>query len=161
MLSHKLSNQESLRKFLKHLPFMTSTQPTNQKANFDTCARKLRKNSYKAFHIKIDFTKSCQFVYKLRIINKRMYRWMFLHHRWTLRKDYPYSELFWSAFFPHFPAFRLNTKIYGVRLWFYVFVNPQIYNHYIILEVIICYHENIINTCYYCSFFRAILPRQY
>ena len=26
-----------------------------------------------------------------------------------LRKKCPYSELFWSAFFPHFLAFRLNT----------------------------------------------------
>ena len=28
----------------------------------------------------------------------------------TLRKRYPYSELFWSAFSPHFPAFRLNME---------------------------------------------------
>ena len=28
----------------------------------------------------------------------------------ALRKKCPYSELFWSAFFPHFPAFGLNTK---------------------------------------------------
>ena len=32
----------------------------------------------------------------------------------TLRKKCPYSELFWSAFFPHFPAFGLNTERYGV-----------------------------------------------
>ena len=29
-------------------------------------------------------------------------------------KKCPYSELFWSAFFPHFPAFRLNTERYCV-----------------------------------------------
>ena len=34
----------------------------------------------------------------------------FWRHKETLRKKYPYSELFWSAFFPHFPAFRLNTE---------------------------------------------------
>ena len=28
----------------------------------------------------------------------------------SLRKKCPYSELFWSAFFPHFPAFGLNTE---------------------------------------------------
>ena len=33
-----------------------------------------------------------------------------------LRKMYPYSELFWSAFFSYFPAFGLNTKRYGVSL---------------------------------------------
>ena len=34
----------------------------------------------------------------------------------TLRKKCPYSELFWSKFFPHFPAFGLNTERYGVSL---------------------------------------------
>ena len=34
----------------------------------------------------------------------------------TLRKTFPYLELFWSAFFPHFPAFGVNTKRYGVSL---------------------------------------------
>ena len=36
----------------------------------------------------------------------------------SLRKKNPYSELFWSAFFPHFPAFGLNTSIspYSVRM---------------------------------------------
>ena len=34
----------------------------------------------------------------------------------TLRKKCPYLELFWSAFFPHFPAFGLNTERYSVSL---------------------------------------------
>ena len=34
----------------------------------------------------------------------------------TLRKKSPYSELFWSAFFPHFPAFGLDTERYGLSL---------------------------------------------
>ena len=38
---------------------------------------------------------------------------------WTLRKKCPYSELFWSAFFPHFPAFRLTTE------WYIVFLRNQ------------------------------------
>ena len=29
------------------------------------------------------------------------------------RKKCPYSKLFWSAFLLHFPAFELNTEIYG------------------------------------------------
>ena len=33
-----------------------------------------------------------------------------------LHKKSPYSELFWSAFFPHFPAFGLNTERYCVSL---------------------------------------------
>ena len=33
-----------------------------------------------------------------------------------LRKICPYLELFWSAFFLHFPAFGLNTERYGVSL---------------------------------------------
>ena len=28
----------------------------------------------------------------------------------------PYLELFWSAFFPHFPAFGLKTERYGVSV---------------------------------------------
>ena len=32
----------------------------------------------------------------------------------ALRKKCPYSELFWSAFFPNFPAFGLNTERYRV-----------------------------------------------
>ena len=31
----------------------------------------------------------------------------------SLRKTSPYSESFWSAFFPDFPAFGLNTKRYS------------------------------------------------
>ena len=34
----------------------------------------------------------------------------------ALRKKRPYSELFWSAFFPHFSAFGLNTDKYSVSL---------------------------------------------
>ena len=34
----------------------------------------------------------------------------------TLRKKSPYSELFWSAFFPYFPAFGLNNSEYGLFL---------------------------------------------
>ena len=30
-----------------------------------------------------------------------------------MSKKCPYSELFWSAFFPHFLALGLNTKRYG------------------------------------------------
>ena len=33
-----------------------------------------------------------------------------------LRGKWPCSELFWSAFFPHFPAFGLNTERYSVSL---------------------------------------------
>ena len=33
---------------------------------------------------------------------------------YALRKKCPYSELFWSAFFPNFPAFGLNTERYRV-----------------------------------------------
>ena len=29
---------------------------------------------------------------------------------YALRKKFSYSELLWSAFFPHFPAFRLNIR---------------------------------------------------
>ena len=32
----------------------------------------------------------------------------------TLRKKCPFSELFLSAFFPHFPAFGLNTERYFI-----------------------------------------------
>ena len=32
----------------------------------------------------------------------------------TLHKMYPYQELFWSAFSPHFPAFGLNTERYCI-----------------------------------------------
>ena len=34
--------------------------------------------------------------------------------KYTLRKKSPYSELFWSAFFPAFPVFGLNTERYRV-----------------------------------------------
>ena len=36
----------------------------------------------------------------------------------TLRKKCLFSELFWSALFPHFPAFGLNTERYGVSFLF-------------------------------------------
>ena len=34
----------------------------------------------------------------------------------ALFKKCPYSELFWSAFFPHFSAFGLNMERYGLPL---------------------------------------------
>ena len=34
--------------------------------------------------------------------------------KFTLRKNCPYSELFWSTFFPHFPSFRLTMERYSV-----------------------------------------------
>ena len=34
----------------------------------------------------------------------------------SLRKKTSYSELFWSAFSPHFPAFGVNTERYSVSL---------------------------------------------
>ena len=34
----------------------------------------------------------------------------------SLRRKSPYSELFWSVFFPHFPAFGLNTERYEISL---------------------------------------------
>ena len=34
----------------------------------------------------------------------------------SLRKKCPYSELFWSAFSPHFPAFGLNAERYRLSL---------------------------------------------
>ena len=39
-----------------------------------------------------------------------------LDHLYTLRKKYSYSELFWSVFFPDFPAFGLNTERCSVAL---------------------------------------------
>ena len=36
--------------------------------------------------------------------------YMNLAHRVSLRKKSPYSDLFWSAFFPDFLAFGLNTE---------------------------------------------------
>ena len=33
---------------------------------------------------------------------------------YTLRKKCPYSELYWSILFLHFPVFELNTERYGV-----------------------------------------------
>ena len=44
----------------------------------------------------------------------RCIRCKFVYLYSTLRKKPPYSELFWSTFFPHFPAFGLNTERYSV-----------------------------------------------
>ena len=34
----------------------------------------------------------------------------------SLRKKSPCSKFFWSAFFPHFPAFGLNTEKVTLRI---------------------------------------------
>ena len=39
-----------------------------------------------------------------------------LHLNIALRKKWLYSELFWSAIFPHFAAFGLNTERYKVGM---------------------------------------------
>ena len=41
----------------------------------------------------------------------------FIIHSASLRKKYTYSELFWSAFFPHFLTFGLNTEKYRHSDW--------------------------------------------
>ena len=46
----------------------------------------------------------------------RCIRCKFVYLYSTLRKKPPYSELFWSTLFPHFPAFGLNTERYSVSL---------------------------------------------
>ena len=53
---------------------------------------------------------------KFTIINCKTKCWSYCHN--ALRKKSPYSELFWSAFFPHFCAFGLNTERspYSVRM---------------------------------------------
>ena len=51
-----LGNQEILKKCLKYLDFMASTQPVTWKINFDSCARKLQKISGETFHFKTYFT---------------------------------------------------------------------------------------------------------
>ena len=40
---------------------------------------------------------------------------IFPHSDW-IRRDTSYSKLFWSVFFPQFPAFGLNTESYFVSL---------------------------------------------
>ena len=53
--------------------------------------------------------KSMKFILRTNVLAKSC-------TRYTLRKKPPYSELFWSAFFPYFPAFGLNTERYSVSL---------------------------------------------
>ena len=48
---------------------------------------------------------------KLLFLNKKMIP----SELSVLRKKCPYSELFWSAFVPHFPAFGLNTESYSIQ----------------------------------------------
>ena len=47
---------------------------------------------------------------------KLLKSWLQIFWKQALCKKSPYSELFCSAFFPHFPAFQLNTEGYGVSL---------------------------------------------
>ena len=51
------------------------------------------------------------YFYKLNLrIVSSLYFWYTWHsHVSTLRKRSPYSNLFWSAFFPHFPVFSSNA----------------------------------------------------
>ena len=43
--------------------------------------------------------------------NKKVLNLESLHTVFSLRKKCLYSELFWSAFFPHFSAFGLNISL--------------------------------------------------
>ena len=36
------------------------------------------------------------------------------------RRKFSYSELYWSAFFPHFPAFDLNKEKYSALIGLHV-----------------------------------------
>ena len=49
-------------------------------------------------------------IHEILFINEKNVSW----RKQSLRKKCPYSELFWSAFFPHFPTFGLNTERYEV-----------------------------------------------
>ena len=73
--------------------------------------------------------KFCEFIEKFGLYfflnffcNKILYdlllprtNFMFAKNQISCKKG-PYSELLWSAFFPHFPAFGLNTEKYEVSL---------------------------------------------
>ena len=66
----------------------------------------------------------------------------------TLRKKCPYSELFWSPCFSHFPSFGLNTEIYEVSVFSpnagkrgkNVDQNNYEYGHFLRGEMIIYFH---------------------
>ena len=48
--------------------------------------------------------------------NKKVLNLESLHTVFSLRKKCLYSELFWSAFFPHFSAFGLNIRKIRTRI---------------------------------------------
>ena len=94
-----------LLKKLKHWHFFNESHISNKKisitmANFIVIIRKFFAINFTKFHICMN---------------------VLLTFEWfvALSEKCPYSELFWSAFFPHFPAFGLNTeryKVYDVSL---------------------------------------------
>ena len=50
----------------------------------------------------------------LKYVDRKVELWIKKPLKDALRKKKSYLELFWSAFFPHFPAFGVNTEIYSV-----------------------------------------------
>ena len=80
-----------------------------------------RKKLFTAYYEKL-------IAYKINSVFPKMF---FLTNN-PLRKICPYSELFWSAFFPHFPEFGRNTERYPHSDWIQrntPYVNTKRYPH--------------------------------
>ena len=78
-------------------------------------------------------------------------------HWRALRKNCLHSELFWSAFFPHFPAFRRSTETEYLSVFSpnagNVSQNNSEYGHFIHNGLLLCF----CNCCVFISFL-IILP---
>ena len=69
-----------------------------------------------------------------------------------MRKKSPYSELFWSAFFPHFPAFGPNAEKCGKNMD----QNNSEYGHFLRTE---CFHQISGGKGFYSKIIHKILEK--
>ena len=77
------------------------------------------------------------------------------NNSYKLCKKCPYSELFWSAFFPHFLAFRLNTLSVFSPMRENADQNNSEYGHFLRSRKLT--HTNAISNGFFQKLFRALL----
>ena len=70
---------------------------------------KVTESTVSLFFLQFSYTYNPAFYFNIGI---KLRRHISFFSTCSRRKKSPYSELFWSAFFPDFPAFGLNTERY-------------------------------------------------
>ena len=95
----------------------------------------------------------------LKYVDPKVELWIKKPLKDALREKKWYSELFWSAFSPHFPAFGVNTEIYSVSRYLLQDLNNNFCSHITVSPNLRkCWQNADQNNSEYGLFLRSDVP---